>query len=237
MRQTCLGDHFDCIDPWGIKRQAFFNVGNCLVRIFVRPNGVFRLRSANGNAVVGTITLVRTVSVMRGPNEQRHVRILARQVVNRRIPLLFEPKRFRRFSDDLPGYRYTHLSYGRRNRDRMVRPGNSDLLADRRLGMHCAPHIVSHSFEPPSTGMLAPVIQRAASEARNATTSATSSGLPIRFRACIPSATLRPASVFVKLDISVSITPGATALTRMPRGPRIAAQFFTSVSRAPFVAE
>jgi len=93
------------------------------------------------------------------------------------------------------------------------------------------------SFDPPSTGMLAPVIQRAPSDARNATTSATSSGLPIRFKAYIPSATFRPTSVFVKLDISVSITPGAIALTRMPRGPRIAAQFFTSVSRAALVAE
>lgn len=43
--------------------------------------------------------------------------------------------------------------------------------------------------------MLAPVIQRALSEARNATTSATSSGLPIRFNACIPSAVSRPVSV------------------------------------------
>src|SRR5712691_1486580 len=83
------------------------------------------------------------------------------------------------------------------------------------------------SFDPPSTGILAPVIQRAASDARNATTSATSSGLPIRFNACISSATSRPASVFVKFDISVSITPGATAFTRMPCGPRIAAQFLT----------
>src|SRR5713101_3599290 len=46
--------------------------------------------------------------------------------------------------------------------------------------------------------MLAPVIQRAASDAKNATTSATSSGLPIRFNACIASVTSRPASVFVK---------------------------------------
>jgi hypothetical protein len=36
--------------------------------------------------------------------------------------------------------------------------------------------------------MLAPVIQRAASDVRNATTSATSSGLSTRFKACIPNA-------------------------------------------------
>src|ERR1700734_853396 len=92
-----------------------------------------------------------------------------------------------------------------------------------------------YSFDPPSTGMLAPVIQRAPSDAIKATTSATSSGLPIRFNACIPKVTSRPVSVFVKLDISVSITPGATALTRMPCGPRMAAQFLTKVSSAPLV--
>ena len=60
----------------------------------------------------------------------------------------------------------------------------------------------SHSFEPPSTGMLAPVIQRAPSDTTKATTSATSSGLPSRFNACIPNVTSRPASVFVKFDMS-----------------------------------
>ena len=39
-----------------------------------------------------------------------------------------------------------------------------------------------------------------------------------------------------EFDMSVSITPGATALTRMPRGPSAAAKYFTSVSIAPFVA-
>src|SRR6476660_1322961 len=96
-------------------------------------------------------------------------------------------------------------------------------------------HPVSYNFDPPSTGMLAPVIQRAASDARNATTSATSSGLPIRFNACIPSVISRPASVFAKFDISVSITPGAIAFTRIPCGPRMAAQFLTRVSSAPLV--
>src|ERR1700731_1687286 len=213
----------------------FFNIGDCLIRFFVRPNGVFRFRSADGNAVVRAITLVRTIAIMRGPNEQRHVRIVARQVVNRRISLLLQAKRTRRFSNYRPGDRYTHLALCRRNRDGMVRPRNSDLLAFAPLSMHCAPHVLSHSFDPPSTGILAPVIHRAASDARNATTSATSSGLPIRFNACIPSVTSRPASVFVKFDISVSIAPGATALTRMPRGPRMAAQFLTRVSNAALV--
>src|ERR1700722_12337463 len=213
----------------------FFDGGKRLVRFLVCPNGVFRFRSADRNTVVRTITLVRTIAVMRGPNEQRHVRILARQVVNRRISLFLEPKRLRRFSDDPPSDRYTHVALSRRDRDGMVRSREFDFLAGAQLGIQCASHIVSHSFEPPSTGILAPVIQRAASDARNATTSATSSGLPTRFNACIPRAASRPASVFVKFDISVSITPGAIAFTRIPCGPRMAAQFLTRVSKAPLV--
>src|SRR5713226_8873903 len=154
---------------------------------------------------------------MRGPDEKRHVCIVARQVVDRWISLLLQAKRLRRFSDYPAGDRYTHFALSRRNRDGMVRPRNSDLLAFARLCLHCAPRGTSYSFEPPSTGMLAPVIQRAPSDATKATTSAMSSGLPIRFSVCIPNVTSRPASVFVKSDISVSMTPGATAFTRMPR--------------------
>src|SRR5277367_2582925 len=67
-----------------------------------------------------------------------------------------------------------------------------------RLRIQCAPEVSDYSFEPPSTGILAPVIQRAWSVARNAITSATSSGLPMRFSACMPSVISRPASVLVK---------------------------------------
>src|SRR5271156_5350834 len=117
----------------------------------------------------------------------------------------------------------------------MIRARNLNLFTFAQSAIHCVPHVVTQSFEPPSTGILAPVIQRAALDAKKVTTSATSSGLPIRFSACIPRMTSRPASVLVKFDISVSIAPGATAFTRMPLGPRIAAQFLTRVSSAPLV--
>jgi hypothetical protein len=41
--------------------------------------------------------------------------------------------------------------------------------------------------------------------------------------------------LLVKFDMSVSMTPGATALTRMPLGPRSEAQCFTRTSNAPLV--
>jgi hypothetical protein len=42
--------------------------------------------------------------------------------------------------------------------------------------------------------------------------------VPIHLRLCVPMTTARPCSAFVKFDMSVSITPGATALTRIPAG-------------------
>src|SRR6266478_134408 len=99
----------------------------------------------------------------------------------------------------------------------------------------CHTH-VPQSFEPPSTRTVSPVIQRASPDARKATTGPISSARAIRGSACMFIADVRPASVLTKLDMSVSTTPGATALTRMPRGPSEAAKCFTRVSIAPFVA-
>lgn len=83
---------------------------------------------------------------------------------------------------------------------------------------------------------MSPVIHLASSEARKATTPPISSGFAIRFSACMLSVVWRPASVFVKFDMSVSTTPGATALTRMPLGPSATAKYLTKVATAPLVA-
>jgi hypothetical protein len=96
--------------------------------------------------------------------------------------------------------------------------------------------VKAQSFEPPSTWTISPVTQRASSDAGKATTPPISSGCAKRLNACMPSAKSRPASVLVKLDISVSTTPSATALTRIPRPPSSEAKCFTSVSMAPLVA-
>src|SRR5256885_16341154 len=61
-----------------------------------------------------------------------------------------------------------------------------------------------------------------------------SSGWATRFRACMPRVRLRPDSVLAKLDMSVSTTPGATALTRMPRSPSADAKCVTSVATGPW---
>src|ERR1700686_617933 len=57
------------------------------------------------------------------------------------ISLLLQAKCSRRFSNYRPCDRYTHLTLSRRNRDGMVRPRNSDLVAFARLYLHCAPRV------------------------------------------------------------------------------------------------
>src|SRR5882724_2108713 len=129
--------------PFGpTKRQVFFNIGYCIIRSFVGPNGIVRFGSADGDAEVSAIALVRTIGVMCSRNEQRQVRIVARHVVNRRVSVLLQLKRSRRFSDDPASDRYTHLAPGRRDSDGMVRPRNPDLLTFARYGVHCAASVI-----------------------------------------------------------------------------------------------
>src|ERR1700735_3490969 len=99
------------------------------MRSLIGPHGILRSGAADGNAVVAAIAFVRTIGVMRCPNEQRHVRIVARQVIDGRVSLLFQSKSSRRFNDDPSRDRYTHPALGWRNLDRMVGTRNSDIFA------------------------------------------------------------------------------------------------------------
>src|SRR6478752_549773 len=81
------------------------------------------------------------------------------------------------------------------------------------------------SFEPPSTWTVSPVIQRASSEARKATTPPISSGCAMRLNAWMPNTKSRPASVLRKLDMSVSTPPGAHERIDGAFGRRIRNEF------------
>jgi hypothetical protein len=80
-----------------------------------------------------------------GPNQQRHVRIVARQVVNRRISILLQSKRLRRFRNYAAGDRYTHPALSRRNLDGMVRPRKFLLMRPSQ-----APFCCTEPFSPPT---------------------------------------------------------------------------------------
>ncbi len=78
---------------------------------------------------------------------------------------------------------------------------------------------------------------REASDARNTTTSATSSGVDRR-RVGITSSTASATPGFARFSfhITVSTTPGATLLARMPCGPYSIAMARVMPSRAALVA-
>jgi len=96
------------------------------------------ISSVDRNAVVCAIALVRTIGVMGCPNEQRHVRIAARQVVNRRISLFLQPECLRRCKQ-LSFLRPLALTLPltEENRDGMVRAGILISLLLFEVFIHC----------------------------------------------------------------------------------------------------
>src|SRR6185312_8217023 len=84
---------------------------------------------------------------------------------------------------------------------------------------------------PPSTDSTDPVTYEAASEARKRTHAATSSGVPARLAGIAASR-----SPFRSAVMSVSIRPGATALTVTPRRATSAATVFVIAIRPAFEA-
>ena len=76
---------------------------------------------------------------------------------------------------------------------------------------------------PPSTATQTPVTKRASPEARNAITSAMSSGWPKPSPSGVRRLNQSRVSDGMPVVSRVAMRPGATALTRMPRGPSSAA--------------
>src|SRR6478735_4283512 len=89
---------------------------------------------------------------------------------------------------------------------------------------------------PPSTGMTAPVMKLARSDARNDASSATSSGWPARFIAA-PSTSWGKLSIAdCPPDSSVTISPGQIALARMPLAPYSTAAALVNAMTPAFAA-
>src|SRR5699024_10028702 len=88
-----------------------------------------------------------------------------------------------------------------------------------------------HSSAPPDASIRSPVSHLLSSPARNATTSATSSGSATRPKG--DSSATKPLMLpNQSLFMSVSTTPGATALTVIPRAPSCLAKVLVNASIA-----
>ena len=79
--------------------------------------------------------------------------------------------------------------------------------------------IASLAERPPSTASTAPVTNELSVEQRNATTAATSSGVPTRPSGAASAIRGRRSGGCDTSNMSVWMKPGATALTRIPRPP------------------
>src|SRR5919197_1708906 len=91
---------------------------------------------------------------------------------------------------------------------------------------------------PPVASIRSPVTQRASSEARNATTSAMSAGWPIR--PSVDADAVRASSsglTCIQAFGPVSVAPGATVFTVMPRSPTAWASVLPSTLMAPLAIE
>src|SRR4051794_6363730 len=88
------------------------------------------------------------------------------------------------------------------------------LAADLVFGHHI------RRYDAPLTSSTAPLAIAAAGEARNTTAAATSSGVATRPRGLSARRASPRAPVSSSAAMSVSVKPGATAVTVIPRGPR-----------------
>src|SRR3954449_799033 len=88
------------------------------------------------------------------------------------------------------------------------------LAADLVLGHHI------RRYDAPLTSSTAPLAISAAGDARNTTAAATSSGVATRPSGLSARRASPRAPTSSSAAMSVSVNPGATAVTTMPRGPR-----------------
>jgi len=114
----------------------------------------------------------------------------------------------------------------------------ADIVAKRVVATRSMANVyeVHHSLCPPLTCTVSPVRKPASCVARNATTAAISSAFPIRRRTLRSIMAFSASGLLFARSICVSTMPGATATTRMPRGPSFRDRLMVSDSSAAFMA-
>src|ERR1700722_11095767 len=75
----------DLVNAVRIEREMVLARGDLLVRRFVGPRRVGGTRAAGRDTEIRAVALVGAVSLLVGPLEERHVDVLARDVVDRRV--------------------------------------------------------------------------------------------------------------------------------------------------------
>src|SRR4030095_783084 len=75
----------DRIDATRVEGNVVLDRSDGRIRRLIDPDGILRSMSADRNAVVGAVALVGAVGTMVRAFQQRHVDILSRDVLDRRI--------------------------------------------------------------------------------------------------------------------------------------------------------
>src|SRR5271169_3832740 len=241
-----LWSFLDRVNTLGVEGEIILDRHDGSVWGLITPHSIDRTLAAEQNAEVAAIPLIRAVGGAIGAVEERHVDVLARNVLDGGIGRFAERQSFSCVGDDPPRDRHHDPSGIAFNRDRMIRAGNFDRL-------RCGYGVLFHGLTslcltvgsagypadfPPSTESTWPVIKAALSEARKTMASAISSGFPTRLSGTVET---RPAFLSAlpvkRLSISVSVGPGATALTRTPEPATSSAADLVSPSTACLLAE
>src|SRR6266853_6333391 len=96
---------------------------------FVAPYGADRAFSAGRNAVIGALALVRTIRLMCGPLQLRHIDVLARDILHREIDRFPQRQGLAGIGDAFAVHADRDPAFRRRDGDRMMRPRNLDWFA------------------------------------------------------------------------------------------------------------
>src|ERR1700720_3174968 len=84
---------FDRVDAVGIERDMVLDRGDRRVGLLVGPDGIDRALATGRNAVIGAVALVRAVGDVVRSLEQRHVDVLARDILHGWVACLTERQR------------------------------------------------------------------------------------------------------------------------------------------------
>src|ERR1700724_3525166 len=114
------------VDAVGIERDMVLDRGDLRVGLLVGPDGIDRALATGRNAVIGAVALVRAVGDVVRSLEQRHVDVLARDILHGWVACLTERQRLPCIGDNASCDLDDDTMRIALDRDGMIRPRDLD---------------------------------------------------------------------------------------------------------------
>jgi hypothetical protein len=92
-RRSARSASVDRVDAVGIERDVVLDRGDRRVRLLVGPDSIDRALATKRNAVIGAVAFLGAVGDVVSPLEQRHVDVLARDILHGWVTRLTERQR------------------------------------------------------------------------------------------------------------------------------------------------